>query len=341
MRINPRQVHINDPDFYDDIYAGSHRKRDKDPTFPPKLAASLSVISTVPHEHHRLRRGVLNQFFSKRSVTHLEPIIHEKIDKLGDRFRDALKTGTVLKLEYAFAGLTADVISHYCYGASYRYLDDQFPNNDLKDAFAGLFLLSHILYFFPRLGDLMNSIPPWLMVRIDPKSAPLAYIRERVRKQSNEALQGTAAPANKRDNIFNSLVDPSLPPEERTIDRLTEEGVIVLGAGAETTANTLALGAFHLMQNPAVLEKLRHELKQVMPTPTSSSSWSQLEQLPYLVRRSHLSPFLADVHALTTANDRPQLSTRRFAWPLAALGDFPGLRPPKYYCTKIMSFPLG
>lgn len=239
------------------------------------------MISTVPHDHHRLRRGVLNQFFSKRAVTSLEPILQEKVDKLAERFEEAHKAGTVLSLEYAFAAFTSDVITHYCYGTSYRYLDDNFPENDLKDAFGGLFLLNHMLYFFPPLSTFLNSVPPWIMSKLDPKSAPLAALRRRVQKQSAEELDS----GERKSTIFSALIDPKLPPNERTLDRLVEEGIIVLGAGAETTANTMALAAFHLMKNRPALLKLREEVRQVMPSASSPAPWSKLEQLPYLVSR--------------------------------------------------------
>lgn len=285
VRINPRQVHINDPDFYEQIYSGSKSRRDKDTSYPPRLSASLSVISTISHDHHRLRRSVMNQFFSKRSVMKLEPIIQDKTDKLADRFKEAHASGTPLKLEYGFSALTADVITHYCYGKSYRYLEDQFPQNDLRDAFGGLFLLNHILYFFPPLCAILNNIPPRLMQLIDPKSSVMAYLRARLHKQSSETLQRSESlKSGDRETIFDALLDPSLPPSEKTIERLSEEGLILLGAGSETTANTMALGAYHLARNRPVLEKLRAELKQVMVSPDSRPSWSELEQLPYLVR---------------------------------------------------------
>jgi hypothetical protein len=92
-------------------------------------------------------------------VTSSEPILLEKVDKLSEGFIEAQKAGTVLLLEYAFATLTFDVITYYCYRASYRYLDDSFPENDLKDAFAGSFLPNHILYFFAVFSVVLNSIP--------------------------------------------------------------------------------------------------------------------------------------------------------------------------------------
>ncbi|KAL3465633.1 cytochrome P450 [Aspergillus heterothallicus] len=285
VRINPRQVHIIDPDFYDEIYAGGNRRRDKDPAFPPRLGMSLSVISTVPHDHHRMRRKILNNFFSKQSVVNLEPILQEKMEKLAQRFKEANKAGTVVKLEYAFAALTADVISHYCYGTSLGYLDERYPENDLKEAFNTLFNGIHILYFFPLWGQLMNQLPPYLVSLFNPKAKVLAYFRSMVRRQAIEALdaQAKGRGGDKKQSIFNALVDPSLPPQERTVDRLTEEGMIVLGAGAETTANTLTLGAYHLIRNPSVVLRLREELKNTaMPHHDSQPRWADLEKLPYL-----------------------------------------------------------
>jgi cytochrome P450 len=305
VRINPRQVHINDPDFYEEIYAGSKTRRDKDTSYPPRLSASLSVISTIGHDHHRLRRSVINQFFSKKSVVDLEPIIQEKTDKLAEKLKQSATRGEVLKFEYALSALTADVITHYCYGTSYRYLDDQFPENDLREAFGNLFLLNHLLYFFPILCTLLNSIPPRLMQLVDPKSAVMAALRSRITQQSRETLQkkGDVTREN-RETIFDALLDPNLPPSEKTLARLSEEGLIILGAGSETTANTMSLALYHLTNNPEILEKLRAELKTVMPAPGSPVKWSDLEQLPYLV-----CPCCPGCHTLLTSHLRDRIQT--------------------------------
>lgn len=227
---------------------------------------------------------MINQFFSKKSVVGLEPIIQDKIDKLAEKFKQWAKKGDVLRFEYALSALTADVITHYCYGTSYRYLDDQFPENDLREAFGNLFVLNHLLYFFPILCTLLNNIPPRLMQLVNPKASVMAALRSRITQQSRETLQkkGNVTREN-RETIFDALLDPNLPPSEKTLARLSEEGLIILGAGSETTANTMSLALYHLTNNPDVLEKLRAELKIVMPTPDTPAKWSDLEQLPYLV----------------------------------------------------------
>ncbi|KIW33835.1 uncharacterized protein PV07_00654 [Cladophialophora immunda] len=281
VRINPHQVHINDPDFYDEIYAPSSKKRDKDPTFVPKFGAPVSVIATVPHEHHRIRRSVLSSFFSKRSVVNLEPIMQEKIDLLAGRLVEAQQTSAVVKLEYAYAGLTADVISHYCYGVSEKYLEDHWPHNDLKDGLSGLGHFGHLFYFFPLLVSLTQKLPSSLVKSLDPAAYAFVKLQQKLLRAAKMTIQQQSKREG-RATIFDALVDPSLPPKERTVDRLAQEAVIVLGAGTETTANTLTVASYHLLKNRDVLLKLREELKTLMPTPSSKASWSQLEQLPYL-----------------------------------------------------------
>jgi len=79
------------------------------------------------------------------------------------------------------------------------------------------------------------------------------------------------------------LRDSNLPPQEKTLERLSDEGNILIGAGSETTAQILAVLSYHLISSPDVLKKLQKELETVMPDPYTPVKWQQLEQLPYLV----------------------------------------------------------
>lgn len=63
-----------------------------------------------------------------------------------------------------------------------------------------------------------------------------------------------------------------------------------------TTAHTLCVLTFHLLQNPEILKKLQLELESVIPEPDSQPRWSELEQLPFLVRSS---PRLRSLHEVS------------------------------------------
>jgi hypothetical protein len=215
-------------------------------------------------------------------------LILEKAQMLAQQYEKAHQQGTVIKVNESFAAFTADVIAHYCYGESYGLLENPGKKNHLKEGLGGLLLLVHVFYFLPFLPKLITFIPAWASQMISPSAGALADFQEKVRKQSCEALNDSMGgkldeTSSKKNTIFDALIDPSLPPSERSLDRLTDEGVIVLGAGSETTANNLSLGLYHLAENRTICEKLREELRQVMPTPTSTATWVQLEQLPYFV----------------------------------------------------------
>ena len=84
--------------------------------------------------------------------------------------------------------------------------------------------------------------------------------------------------------IFEELRDSDLPPEEKSISRLTAEALTLIGAGSETTATTLATLTFYLLSTPRVLQKLTAELDTAIPDVRSPPQLRELEQLPYLVR---------------------------------------------------------
>ena len=106
VRITPWEIHVNDVDFLDDIYAPSFRRRDKYVYQTRTLPVPLSVGGTTQHDLHRKRREALNPFFSKKSVQSLGPMISGKVDLLCQRFDDHRKSQLPINLSdvyFAFA----------------------------------------------------------------------------------------------------------------------------------------------------------------------------------------------------------------------------------------------
>jgi len=82
--------------------------------------------------------------------------------------------------------------------------------------------------------------------------------------------------------IFHELLESNLPPEEKSLERLWQEGQIVVGAGADTTANALTVSTFHLLDNPEKCRKLKAELEIAMPDKYAPARLGVIEKLPYL-----------------------------------------------------------
>ena len=80
-----------------------------------------------------------------------------------------------------------------------------------------------------------------------------------------------------------TLLASKLPDSEKSTDRLFCESQVLLAAGTETTALTLAKLTYHLLENPDILKRLKRELKEAIPDADVVPMISQVENLPYLL----------------------------------------------------------
>lgn len=284
VRINPHELHIKDSEFYNELYAPKKGKRDKHLWFYSMAGAPGSIFSTVNHEHHRLRRAPLNPLFSKKAVTELEPVIRGKVEKLCDRFERSAKEKSVVRVDCAFMAVTMDVICSYCFGSDRNYLDQENFGLEWKQAINGAWEKGALIRAFPWMPFLMQYFPRGLANRLDPGMGNLLKWQDSVKAAVEPILEhreddDTASTRT----IFHTLRDSDLPPKERSLQRLCDEGEIFTGAGSETTARTLTIILYYLITYPECTEKLKHELKTLMPGPGwPLPPWIKLEQLPYL-----------------------------------------------------------
>ena len=73
-----------------------------------------------------------------------------------------------------------------------------------------------------------------------------------------------------------------VPPEEKSLNRLTDEAVLFIVAGNETTGNALSVITFHVLNTPSILKTLKDELSIAIPNVNTVPSWRDLENLPYI-----------------------------------------------------------
>jgi len=110
------------------------------------------------------------------------------------------------------------------------------------------------------------------------KKQELSAVIEEVKVATADKTEGKMAPT-----IFHGLLSTSsLPESEKATPRLVDEARILLAAGTDTTANTLAAITYHLLANPDILSKLKRELAIAIPDTETIPELSQVEGLPYL-----------------------------------------------------------
>jgi cytochrome P450 len=100
-----------------------------------------------------------------------------------------------------------------------------------------------------------------------------------MKAKSSGIASGKPVGPTGKESVYDSVLDsPVLPPAEKSLLRLEQEGALLVLAGTESPAKTLLILFYHVLSNPPILAKLRDELGTV----PASASWTQLEQLPYL-----------------------------------------------------------
>lgn len=282
MRVSPHEIHINDPAFLSTLYTTGKAIRDKDPYhLPPDH--TLSTFDSIGHHTHRLRRSVLNRFFSAASVNKVEPMIRSLANKMTAKLRAyEAAPGTVAQpvdIANVFRCIVSDVIWLYSLGFNASYLD----HNDFKPSLAlDVLTLAWVvpllrqLPFLPKLRYITNdAFVGWLV----PRAAPiLAWRRSvgdavtRVNTEVDQARRAGFVPKADTDcpTIFHEILyDNELPPEEKAIPRMIEEAESLVGAGSVSTAWALLLTVGHLLlpESAPVLDKIVAELTTLMPNP--------------------------------------------------------------------------
>lgn len=172
IRINPNELHVNEPDYYESLYNREGRW-EKNPFFVDSLGNDGSGFATVDHDHHRLRRAALNPFFSKQKVTALQPIIQELVNKLCVRFEKIRGTDEVVPMECAFDAFTMDVITEYSLDTSFGYLDVPGWSSDFRELKRAFGEMGYRQKMFPAFITILRSLPDRLVVWMDPNMALL------------------------------------------------------------------------------------------------------------------------------------------------------------------------
>jgi cytochrome P450 len=123
----------------------------------------VSAFDTLDHDKHRQRREPWNPYFSKQSVSRLQPLlIQAVVNRLCMRLAECHAAGKPANMVHAFACVTTDVISEYSFPQGYNLLDK--PDFDFAhyDAWMALSKVSHVLKQFGWLYPLLDSLPAWV-----------------------------------------------------------------------------------------------------------------------------------------------------------------------------------
>lgn len=177
IRIGPNEIHINDPEFYDQIYSLQGRW-DKDPAFVNQFDNTDSAFGTIHHDVHRIRRRAFQNFFSKQKITLLEPLIQSIVSKLCWRLEAYTGTGKEVPIRHAYECLTNDVVMEYTLGKSDHSVDHPDFNPALHETIKLLGLSGHYMKLIPGIQSMLPFVPPSLITFLVPAMAPIVALQK-------------------------------------------------------------------------------------------------------------------------------------------------------------------
>ncbi|OHX00767.1 cytochrome p450 [Colletotrichum incanum] len=282
VRINPNEVHIDDPEYYQNVYVGGTHRVNKDSSTVAGFGVPASVAATVNHAQHRSRRGNMNPYFAKRSIVSMEPQIHERITAMLNRLDGARKEGTKISLDLAFSAMTADIITQRFFGYHYDYLSIPSLVSPIREAFKGVSEIFHWTRFVPWAIKYLKKLPIPIIRLILPPVAELLLLQEDIKINIKKKLASKEDSSASKSIMIEALGDPHVPAQERSMKRLVDEGQFIIFAGTETSSRSLAVGMFYLLDNKSLVTKALAELSKVDHIPDEELTMKDLETLPFM-----------------------------------------------------------
>ncbi|KAL3437844.1 cytochrome P450 [Aspergillus tetrazonus] len=287
VRVGPNEVHIDDPDYYNEVYsmASPSKPIDKLTRYKHRFAMPEATISTVDSEHHRIRRAAIAPFFTRARISSLESTLTEVIQRISSRLAsEHAGSGMVINVCDMWGSLTADVVSKMAFARPTQFTAAPDFQSPYSHALMSMVYTAHYTTHFSWVMRMAHWIPDSVLRVLVPIFRPVLDYRVAIQRQIRDVLEGSNVEAKTAGHptIFTDIFQAQLPPQELSFDRLTQEAMSVSGAGIETTMWTLSVATFHILWNPSIEQRLVAELVGAMPDPTQILSWTQLEKLPFL-----------------------------------------------------------
>ncbi|KAF2164366.1 hypothetical protein M409DRAFT_25245 [Zasmidium cellare ATCC 36951] len=288
IRCSPDEIHVQDSAWFDTLIGGPGHVRDKWAKANRANGSPGSLASATGHELHRMRRGALNPFFSKRTVDQLETSIRAKTEKLCAKIAEYAREEKVVELGTAFTALTLDVITEYCYDKCQNCLDEEDFAPRWKALMMQLFESTPVAKHFPIVAQTLASLPRFVVKYLNPGFVPFFEAQDLIQDQARQiwlAEQKNPSKPTSEDErpktIFHGILNSNLPPQEKSMQRMADEAFVLIVAGGETTARVATVILANLLQNPTLYQRLRKEIANVMSGPELPST-RQLEDIPLM-----------------------------------------------------------
>lgn len=185
VRINPSEVHIDDPEYFETIYTPS-QQYDKLVSLENRFNIPMATFSTANAESHKIRRNALAPFFATNKIRAHNPFMQNLVDKISHRLTTEYACKSkVLILNDVFGCLSGDVITNLAFARSYHLIESEEWESPFTTAVNNLVHTTHWTTHFEWILPIMNVILDKIVGTLVPMFQPIIQFR-----QVTKLLQG-------------------------------------------------------------------------------------------------------------------------------------------------------
>lgn len=181
VRITPTELHLDDPEFYSEVYCAStlSRPMDKSLKFKYRFGIPDATFSTTYAEQHRERRAALNPFFSKQRIRSLHDKLSEITEQISGRLANEYAgTGRIINAGDLWSALTMDAVSTLAFGRPINCSAMPDFRSPLSEGLQNLTWGAHWNAHFKFINDTMSIFPDKVLGALLPPFKPILDFRE-------------------------------------------------------------------------------------------------------------------------------------------------------------------
>ena len=273
VRVLPNELSFIGSSAWQDIYAAR-------PQLPKPIIGILEApngirpMVTIPDaENHGRQRKIVSHAFSDRALLSQEYILQKYSDLLIERLKDQcnLQDGS-LDIHSWYNYTTFDVLGDLCFGESFRCLETAENHPWVASIFTGLKVaqLFTAFHHFPPLNTIVKLCLPQSVHDETKKS--YTFTRERVDKR-------IASNSDRPD--FMKYILQNNYPGGMSREEVDATATLLVFAGSETSATTLASATYFALKNPPIMTRLMRETRDAFKS-QEDITLAAVTNLPYL-----------------------------------------------------------
>ncbi|KAJ5089198.1 hypothetical protein N7532_007882 [Penicillium argentinense] len=287
VRVAPNQYSISDPAAIKTIYGTGSRFAKSAWYDGWKHPKQWTVFSDRDIRRHADTRKRFAGLYSMSSLVHYEPFVDHCADLFDRRLAEFSQDKKSFNMGHWFQCYAFDVIGNITFGERFGFLD---KGEDIDGAMAAVhkvLMYSTLVGIYPEWHPrLFGLLSKFAWTGAGGRAYIGQFVQQKIRlheEKTDKLEKGRSEHVQAQDFVDKLIMARNKDPEKVTDYHLFIMGQSNVSAGSDTTAISLSGIMWYLLQNEAVLRKLRDEIDDYTNRGLLSENvaFKESQEMPY------------------------------------------------------------